>query len=65
MKNEMAKFIALLRGNAASLVSKVDIDDPLLTRKIPELRERDTVSNCKMPFALGVLTFRFRKWNYC
>jgi hypothetical protein len=41
----MATIIDLLRGKAAKLGSKLDFDDPLVIRKVPdhELRLKDMV----------------------
>ena len=40
----MAKILDLVRGKAERFVTATDLDDPLVKRKIPELRERDIVS---------------------
>jgi hypothetical protein len=51
----MATIINLLRGKAAKSGSKLDFDDPLVTRKVPdhELRLKDMV--CISIFVFGPL----------
>ena len=39
----MAKILDLVRGKAETFGSMADIEDPLLKRKVPELREKDMV----------------------